>query len=42
MKGKNIIGQDYKSLLCTGCCNISACVWQHKGIITILQILTVL
>jgi len=37
MKTKTL-GQDYKSFLCTGCCNVSACVRQYKGIITILQI----
>jgi len=39
MKGKNRLGQDYKSFLCTDDCNASACVRQNKRIITILQIL---
>jgi len=34
MRGKNRLGQDYKLFLPTGYCNVSACVWQNKGIIT--------
>jgi len=40
MKGKNV-RPGFQLIFLTGYCNVSACVRQHKGIITILQVPTI-